>query len=1040
YPQGTFRGYLFDTTGEPGNRTPGARVAMKPGPEVIFGNMVNLYGDRSGDIDGDAISYLWTQTAGAVITGLDMTTANLEFQATQIGDYTFQLEVSDGVNTSAPASMSFSVLPVTFVEDFETDADVPNWTVLNDANMTVSINDSMGLNDSGALDLASNLGFAVSSFSRGLNAQPGEYFTLDVWVKFVSSNGAVPTSLALTLAGLTPEPMIVDLNQAEFLGAYGHVILDGFATEQTGTLTIAGIMPFAPGAYQHVYLDDLSWTNPAVVTTYSISGTISTSDAGDPTGADIQVAPYNAFWNDQVADNTGAYSIAGIVPGDYVVKATLFGYKYLDTLVTVDSDLTLDLTLIRNTPPVAVTPTVPASNQVAAFVTFDGSGCYDADGDALTYHWMGPDSIDIQLFHSGNAGFRPKEMGTFDFSLFVTDGVDTSETVNFSVNVDQAAPAPEREFSFVDEFTTEGTGWGGLAVDEQSKLWTISYYGWQPNIRIWDADGVHATIDNISYVVVNGDTLPLNTTNHGRDVGVDNNGNVWISGGGFVAGFNSETGEQIGAIAQAGSPVFAFDDAGYLYVSTVVGNVIYKYDTNLELVRTDTMSWGAVGRDFAASPDGSRILVGELSNKCYMLERQTDGSYLQIDDLPGPFKPGEEISRVKFDSDGFLYLVGSTTNVTADDRVYIYNPANDYATREVYELTGTNSPRGIAFDANLGVMYIADFATTDVTIGRYALPGASLITSLATASSDDALGAPALSDSIVTVRGYVSTTNELGGPAYIQAWDGSAGMAVYDSDFHNATDLVRGQYVEITGSVGFYSGLTEITNVAVDGWSILTSDLPPLTPKVVAAASLLDGAGEPLEGVLVKIDSLSLVDPGEWPATGSHASVRVTDGVDTIVVRIDRDTNIDGTGAPTDNYFSVTGVVSQYDGSSPYFEGYQLMPRDIEDFNGSVVSIGDELGLPKNFALHQNYPNPFNASTTIKYELPRDAQIRLVIYNLLGQHVVTLIDEHQTAGYRTIQWNGMNDYGQNVSSGLYIMRITADKQAFTQVRKLTIIK
>lgn len=1043
YPQGTYRGYLFDTTGDPGNRAPGARVALKPGPEVIFGSTVDIYGNRSGDIDGDAITYAWTQTAGPTVAGLDLTAANLSFQALQIGDYVFQLVVSDGVNASTPAEVSFSVLPVTFVEDFSTDADVENWTVFNDANMTVSINDSMGIGDSGALDLASNLGFAASGFTRGLYAQPGEYFTLDVWVKFVSSNGSAPTSLTLSLDGLTPTPMVVDLNQADFLGQYGHVVLDGFATAQAGNLTIAGVLPFAPGMYQHIYLDNLGWSNPAIVTTYTLSGTITTSDAGDPTGADIQVAPYNAFWNDQVADNTGAYSIPGIVPGDYIVKAMLFGYKYLDTLVTVDADLTLDLTLIRNTPPVAVAPTVPASNQMNAFVVFDGSGCYDADGDALAYHWMGPDTIPIQLFHSGNAGFRPTTLGTFDFSLYVTDGVDTSETVTFSVNVDQTAPAPERPFTFVDEFSGDLQGWQGLAIDAQSKLWSISYYGGTSGIRVWDADGVHSRINNIPYVVLNGDTLPLNTNNHGRDAGVDHLGNVWVSGAGFVAGFNPETGEQIGAIAPepgVGSPVFSFDNTGALYVGAVVGHVIYKYNSNLELIQTDTLSWGGIGRDFAASPDGSHIFVGELSNKVYVLERQPDGRYLQVDDLAGPFKAGEEISRVKFDSDGFLYLVGSTTNIAGDDRVYIYSPTTGYATREVYQLTGTNSPRGIAFDANMGVMYIADFATADVPIGRYALAGASLITSLATAASDDAVGAPALSDSIVTIRGYVTTTSELGGPAYIQAWDGSAGMAVYDSDFHNAEDLARGQYVEVTGSVGFYSGLTEITNVAVDGWSILTSDLPAIAPKVVTAASLLDGAGEPLEGVLVRIDSLSLVDPGEWPATGSHASVRVTDGVDTIVVRIDRDTNIDGTGAPADNFFSVTGVVSQYDGTSPYFEGYQLMPRDIEDFNGSVVSIDDNLGLPKDFALHQNYPNPFNASTTIKYELPRDAQIKLVIYNLLGQHVATLIDEHQTAGYRTIRWNGVNDFGQNVASGLYIMRITADKNAFTQVRKLTIIK
>ncbi|MCF7801083.1 MAG: T9SS type A sorting domain-containing protein [Candidatus Marinimicrobia bacterium] len=1040
YPQGTYRGYLLDSTGDPGNRAPGARVAVKPGNEVIFGNMIYLFGDRSGDIDGEPITYQWTQTAGPTVEGLDLTAANLEFQALNAGDYTFQLEVSDGVNTSAPAVVDFTVMPVSFVEEFETDADVANWTVGNETNMTVSINDTMGLNESGALDLASNLGFAISSFTRGLYAQPGEYFSLEVWVNFVSPGGLDPTSLTLTLDGLTAEPMVVDLNQADFIGQYGHVMLDGFATGDAGNLTIAGVLPFQPGTYQHIYLDSLAWTNPATVTTYDISGTITTNDSGDPTGTTIQVEPYEEYWSTDVADNTGAYSITGIVPGTYLVTAHLYGYKNLDTLVTVDDNLILDLELIRNTPPVAVAPTIPASNQVSAFVLFDGSGCYDDDGDELTYYWSGPDSINIQLFSSGNGGFRPSATGTYSFSLFVSDGVDSSETVTFDVNVDQAAPAPERPLTYVDEFIEEGSGWQGLAVDADSKLWSTAYYSWTPNVRVWDADGVPATIDNISSVVVDGDTLTLDFNNHGRDVNLDPDGNVWVSGGGYVAGFDAVTGEQIGAVAKEGSAVFSFDGDGNLYVGAVVSNVIYKYDTNLELVRSDTMARGAVGRDFAVAPDGSRIIVGELSNKAYILERQADGSYLQVDDLPGPFISGEQISHVKFDSEGFLYLMGETNNIVGDDRLYIYNPNTDYATREVVELTGTNSPRGMAYDANLGVFYVADFATAEVTIGRYAMPGANLITSLYTAAADDAAGEPAYADSVVTVRGYVSTTNELGGPAYIQAWDGSAGMAVYDSDFHNAEDLARGQYVEITGSIGFYNGLTEITNVAADGWSILVDELPEVAPLMVTAADLLDNAGEALEGVLVSIDSLSLVDPGEWPAEGSHATVHVTDGVDTIEVRIDRDTNIDGNGAPADDYFMVTGVVGQYDGSSPYFSGYQLMPRDIDDFHGAVVSVDDNLGLPKEFALHQNYPNPFNASTTIKYELPRDARIKLVLYNMLGQQVATLVDEHQTAGYRTIQWNGRNDFGQNVASGLYIMRITADKNAFTQTRKMTIIK
>jgi hypothetical protein len=79
--------------------------------------------------------------------------------------------------------------------------------------------------------------------------------------------------------------------------------------------------------------------------------------------------------------------------------------------------------------------------------------------------------------------------------------------------------------------------------------------------------------------------------------------------------------------------------------------------------------------------------------------------------------------------------------------------------------------------------------------------------------------------------------------------------------------------------------------------------------------------------------------------------------------------------------------------------------------------------LPEAFSLSQNYPNPFNSETVIKYALTEDCHVKLIIYNMLGQKVKTLVDEHQNAGFRIVQWNGRNDEGNEVASGLYLYRI-----------------
>ena len=94
--------------------------------------------------------------------------------------------------------------------------------------------------------------------------------------------------------------------------------------------------------------------------------------------------------------------------------------------------------------------------------------------------------------------------------------------------------------------------------------------------------------------------------------------------------------------------------------------------------------------------------------------------------------------------------------------------------------------------------------------------------------------------------------------------------------------------------------------------------------------------------------------------------------------------------------------------------------------------------IPEQFALHHNYPNPFNPVTTIQYDIPIDAEVLLVVYDILGRHVMTLVNTSQTAGYKSIKWNGTNDHGQLVSAGMYFYHLQAGK--FSKVRKMVLLK
>ena len=113
-------------------------------------------------------------------------------------------------------------------------------------------------------------------------------------------------------------------------------------------------------------------------------------------------------------------------------------------------------------------------------------------------------------------------------------------------------------------------------------------------------------------------------------------------------------------------------------------------------------------------------------------------------------------------------------------------------------------------------------------------------------------------------------------------------------------------------------------------------------------------------------------------------------------------------------------------------------PRGDEPFadplsgqgNGSAKSTP---AVPHEYDLAQNFPNPFNPSTVIEFALPKDAHVRLEVYNIIGQKVMTLVDEVRPAGYHSVKLDGTN-----LASGMYLYRLTTGQQTF--MKKLLLMK
>lgn len=103
-----------------------------------------------------------------------------------------------------------------------------------------------------------------------------------------------------------------------------------------------------------------------------------------------------------------------------------------------------------------------------------------------------------------------------------------------------------------------------------------------------------------------------------------------------------------------------------------------------------------------------------------------------------------------------------------------------------------------------------------------------------------------------------------------------------------------------------------------------------------------------------------------------------------------------------------------------------------------VAENEDNQQLPTQYTLSQNYPNPFNATTKLEFTLPKACQVRLDIYNVLGKRIRTLIDEYLSAGYKTVTWDGKDDNGNDVSTGIHFYRIKAGE--FSQAKRMVLLK
>jgi phosphatidylserine/phosphatidylglycerophosphate/cardiolipin synthase-like enzyme len=244
----------------------------------------------------------------------------------------------------------------------------------------------------------------------------------------------------------------------------------------------------------------------------------------------------------------------------------------------------------------------------------------------------------------------------------------------------------------------------------------------------------------------------------------------------------------------------------------------------------------------------------------------------------------------------------------------------------------------------------------------------------------DANWAPVLINQHVTVKGVVTTQKELGAPTvYFQV--PTAGLVCYDTLIGNHVN--RGDSIIVTGKVTNYSGLIEFQ--PVDSFRILASGIT--TPAPVSITPAQSRNGEQWEGRLIKINGVtdvkttSGVHATQWTTSSSGTNYWIFVGTDSCQIRIYTSTNIAGTMIPS-YPFNVVALMSQYCPSAPYNTGYQIIPRDLNDF--TTQSVGPNIiTIPAE-------SNITPTSVTLSWQTLNtgDSKVKFFVSDSLGQPVV----------------------------------------------------
>lgn len=285
----------------------------------------------------------------------------------------------------------------------------------------------------------------------------------------------------------------------------------------------------------------------------------------------------------------------------------------------------------------------------------------------------------------------------------------------------------------------------------------------------------------------------------------------------------------------------------------------------------------------------------------------------------------------------------------------------------------------------------------------------------------------------VTVKGIVLTdSSQFTNYYYIQEKEEPwYGIRIYDKYHHG---FAIGDQVQVSGMVQERYGVTEIAvQDSATGAQLLSSG-NDVNPQDVTTGEIATGGAnaEAYESCFIRVKNLTVTNPfpdgnnnfGEFMVNDGSGDLRVDD------LSRKFNGNLDSAFALNDHIDEIVAIHYYSYGN------YKILPRSDEDIIGHTDIDAPQVVF--DFSLNQNYPNPFNPTTTIEYQIAKQGNYAVNIYNVLGQRIRTLVNGVQTSGAHKITWDGKDDFGKQVSAGIYFYRLKGEKISIT--KKMLLVK